>query len=77
MKRGTPIEYHINYVLDGGMNNRNNPLTHNVEKTVKLYKPKKPGSKFKGWYTDPEFTNKVKKIEKGYPSVITLYAKWD
>lgn len=73
----TPIEYSITYVLNGGVNNAKNPDTHNVTKSVQLYKPRKPGATFKGWYSDPEYTNRVRIIGKNYPSAVTLYAKWD
>lgn len=73
----TPIEYSIEYVLDGGTNNAKNPLTHNVVKSVQLRNPVKPGCTFKGWYSDPEFTVRVRRIPRNYPSKITLYARWE
>lgn len=44
-----PIDYKINYNLNGGSNNSKNPETYNVLYGVNLQNPNKTGSKFTGW----------------------------
>ena len=76
----TPITYDIEYVLNGGKNNDNNPTTYTIEtNTLSLYNPTKTfGATFAGWYTNSAFIeeSKVTAIEKGTYGDITLYAKW-
>ena len=72
-----PITYKINYVLNGGENNPNNPNTYTVNDTIDLQPATRVGYEFNGWYEDKDF--------KGDPTVsienraedITLYAKWE
>jgi uncharacterized repeat protein (TIGR02543 family) len=53
------IEYNIFYELNGGTNSRFNPDTYKTGEFVYLSSPEKENYVFAGWYTDPEFTNKV------------------
>lgn len=39
--------------------------------------PKKSKYTFVGWYTDPDFKNKIEKLNNTEPSDITLYAKFE
>lgn len=63
------IDYKINYILNGGLNNPLNPNTYTVEsETITLKDPEKTGYKFLGWeegntiiagsYTEKTFTAK-------------------
>ena len=76
-------KYTINYVVEDGTNNVNNPTTYTITtETITLKKPKYTGDGFNptfgGWYTSPEFEEdtKVTTIPKGSTGNITLYAKW-
>ena len=42
-------EYKINYELDGGTNDADNPTTYTVEQSIKLNEPKRKGYEFEGW----------------------------
>ena len=71
------IEYNIFYELNGGTNNLGNPDTYVSGKYLFLDKPEKENCVFAGWYTDPEFTNKIGSyISKDSEGDVTLYAKW-
>jgi len=70
-------EYTVTYHLDGGNNHADNPVTFNaITNTITLKDASKTGYAFYGWYTEPEFVNRVTKIEKGTRKDITLYAKF-
>ncbi|MDE7178738.1 MAG: InlB B-repeat-containing protein [Lachnospiraceae bacterium] len=74
---GNDDYYWINYELDGGENDSENPETYKSDgDTITLKDPVKEGYKFRGWYKDAEFTEKVTQIPKGSTGDITLYAKW-
>ena len=77
----TPIEYDIQYVLNGGVNSKNNPAKYTVESddiTLESPTTERFGSTFAGWYTTKSFTDesKITVIEKGSYGDVTLYAKW-
>ena len=71
-----PIEYPINYELNGGTNNELNPAEYTIESKVIFRKPIKEGYCFEGFYMEPEFENQVTELENTYGEV-TLYAKWE
>lgn len=71
------INYNINYYLDGGINNANNPLTYTVLDEIVLQEPTKEGYVFVGWYKDSYLTSKIEKIELNSNNDFNLYAKWD
>ncbi len=74
----TPVTYTINYVLNGGTNNDKNPNTFNVESGIIVFKaPVKLTTPFAGWYSDPNFENKVESINAEDSTGIILYAKWN
>ena len=74
----TPVEYTINYELDGGINSTDNAAKYTIESaTVLLNNPSKTGYKFLGWYSDAEFTTKVEEIAAGSKGNKTLYANWE
>ena len=70
-------KYNINYELNGGKNNSENPLTYTYGEEVELKDATKDCYTFKGWYKEQELTNKVSKIEKTQKGDITVYAKWE
>lgn len=65
--------YVINYNLDGGTNNANNPETHTYFDDVILNNPEKEGYQFDGWYLN---NTKIDKIEAGNNEEISLEARW-
>jgi len=76
----TPVEYAINYRLDGGKNNSENPSYWTVEnygsKTLKFKEPTRTGYTFNGWYDSSnnkvtEFTYSNQPLEP-----FTLTADW-
>ena len=71
-----PIIYKINYVLNGGENNKQNPSTYTVNDNITLKDATKPGYNFEGWYSDPTYTQRITSIYNRTED-ITLYAKWD
>ena len=73
----TPNTYNINYVLDGGSLESNAKTTFTIEDEFTYPTPTQDGATFIGWYTDPEFTDKVETHKAGAFDNITLYAKWD
>ena len=73
-----PIKYSIKYNLNGGKNHSKNPANYPITtQGVKLYNPTREGYRFKGWYSDKNYTKQVKSIPKGSKGIKTLYAKWE
>lgn len=68
-----PITYTINYELDNGINNSNNPLTYNCTQEILLYEPTKEHYTFNGWLLNDQ---KITSIAKGTYGNITLVATW-
>ncbi|HHX78249.1 MAG TPA: hypothetical protein GX695_00650 [Acholeplasmataceae bacterium] len=70
------IYYSINYVLDGGINNSNNPSTFTIElRSLEIFEPIKENYVFEGWYFDTEF-KKPYVVNNKILKDIDLYAKW-
>ncbi len=65
--------YTINYVLDGGKNNKDNPAKYTTE--LEIFAPEKLGYAFINWYLDADF-NTVFDPHSEHSGDITLYAKW-
>ena len=66
----------INYELDGGKNNIENPSGYEAGETF-IFKPAtKDGYTFKGWYKDAGFTQEITGVEGGTEE-LTIYAKWE
>ena len=70
------IFYNINYNLNNGINNINNPLIINQEKII-LLDPIKEGYKFLGWFKEDteEQITEITKAEQNED--INVYAKWE
>lgn len=73
------INYSITYVLNGGSNSNENPVSYNITSdTITFEKAEKTDNAFLGWYTSADFTgNPITKIEHGSTGDFALYAKWD
>ncbi|MBQ0064830.1 MAG: InlB B-repeat-containing protein, partial [Firmicutes bacterium] len=68
--------YSISYETYDGVNPSTNPKKYNVNTAYTLKAPTKQGYKFMGWYTEPEFVNKITAIKKGTVGDLQLYANW-
>ena len=64
----------ITYVLDGGVNNPDNPSKFTTD-TIVLKDPSKSYNDFEGWYSDSYFSRKVTTLNK-VDAPVTVYAKW-
>ena len=70
-----PIDYEIEYILNGGTNNSSNPDIYTVEtETITLENPTRSGYNFLGWYNGG---TKVETIQKGSIGNLSLTAKWE
>lgn len=67
------VTYQINYDLDGGTNNANNPLSYTVEDEINLLEPYKKGYTFDGWFNNDTL---LSTIQRGTFGNLTLKAKW-
>ena len=70
--------YTITYELDGGVNDKTNPLFFTADDKITLKNPSKDGYRFSGWYETADFSgNAVKGWAAGDKKAnVTLYAKW-
>ena len=66
----------ISYELDGWTNNDENSSAFMLGSDIGLKEPTKNSYVFKGWYTDPEYTNQVNNTSDLTDDVV-LYAKWE
>lgn len=72
----SPIQYSINYYLDGGING-NNPSYYTINDSITLRNATKEGYSFAGWYDNSSFTGSpITSISDGTTGTINLYAKW-
>ena len=73
----TANTYEIEYELYGGTNAQENLDYYTYDVGVNRFEdPKKRGSLFRGWYTDPQFENKIESIPSDSTEKYKLYAKW-
>ncbi|RJP61813.1 MAG: hypothetical protein C4543_02940, partial [Ignavibacteriales bacterium] len=72
------INYSIEYIVDGGINNIQNPISYTVEDgEILLIEPTKFAYTFLGWYVNPEFSgDALTSISQGSFTNFVLYAKW-
>ena len=72
----TLISYDVIYMLNGGMNQQNNPLTYTILENHILVAPTRTGYVFGGWYIDSAMTTAISSIAMGSFGELTLYARW-
>ena len=73
----TPQTYRINYELYSGTNAQINPTGYTYGEGVSSFAPAtKDNYNFEGWYSEPEFENKVESISTTDTGDKTLYAHW-
>ncbi|NME72821.1 leucine-rich repeat protein, partial [Flammeovirga aprica] len=71
----SPIEYSITYESNAGTHT--NEESYTIESSeITFTSATKLGYSFEGWYSEPEFTNKVESIASGSIGDVTLYAKY-
>ena len=68
--------FSINYNLNGGENNDNNPFSYIIEDNIVLEEPTKEGYEFLGWYTESSFINKINVIKGTDCKDYDLHACW-
>ena len=70
--------YTITYELNGGENDKTNPLSFTATSSVTLKNPSKDGYRFVGWYETKDFSGtRITGWKAGEKSAnVTLYAKW-
>ena len=66
------VPYTVKYNLNGGTNNKSNPISY-YGKKITLQNPTKKGYVFAGWYSDSKYKTKVTSFTSGNK---TFYAKW-
>ena len=73
------INYMIDYNLNGGKNNDNNPSTYTINDEVALASPSWDDDSyvFDGWYIDSSFTTPFVSIPVGSVGNFSVYAKWN
>lgn len=75
----TRSTYAINYVLNGGVNARNNPVSYRTGIPVTINEPTRGNVDFLGWYLDPQFSGSPISVIPADSTMmrdVTLYAKW-
>lgn len=73
----TPIQYEIEYILNGGINDSANPSTYTIEDTIYFKSPTRENYDFVGWYTSADLTGEtVRGISQGTMGKVTFYASW-
>lgn len=79
MAKWIPTEYPINYNINGGTNNIENPTTYTIESdTITLFSPSRQGYEFAGWYATTDYSGTaMTEIPKSSNGEIVLYAKWN
>lgn len=70
------VSMKISYVLNGGKNDRKNPVRIKKGHTKRLYGAKRKGYYFAGWYLDSKYHKKVTSITGKQNKNIKVYAKW-
>ncbi len=73
----TVIEYNVEYFLDGGSLENENPQIYTIESLEQsLISPTKNGYEFCGWFTNSTYTDEINAIGNGMFGDISVYAKW-
>jgi len=69
--------YDIDYHLNKGTNNHNNPDSYTIEDNITLLDPTRSGYVFAGWYDNEDFHGSpVTQIQPGSTGDKDFYAKW-
>ena len=72
----TPTVYTISYVLNGGINNENNPTTYTIESpTITLLPAIFTNQLVSRWYSENTFENRITQIDSGSHGDKTIYAR--
>jgi uncharacterized repeat protein (TIGR02543 family) len=76
--RWTPVDYSINYKLNGGSNAEGNPLVYTIESSIITFvSAVRTGYAFGGWYDNAGLSGEaVTGIPSGSTGNKTFYAKW-
>lgn len=77
--KGTTLTntYKIEYVLNGGTNNAQNPTEYKVGETKEILAPTKGEVEFLGWFNNEKFEGEaITSLPKGLSGDYKLYAKW-
>ena len=75
--RWETIVYNLQYILNGGINATQNPVSYTFESsTISLQSAFKEGYTFGGWFADENFTQPITSISSGSTGNKTFYAKW-
>lgn len=73
----SPIEYAVDYQLNGGTNHESNPSSYTINSQIALMNPQKTGYTFDGWYDSYDFSGQKRTaIHAGSTGNKTIYAKW-
>ena len=72
----TKTSYTITYILDGGTNSVNNPLSYDIDSLIIFENASKSGYVFNGWFSDSQMTIAITGIAKGSTGNKTVYAKF-
>ena len=76
-KWGEAISYNINYNLNGGTNNPNNPSRYTIESSITLKEPTRTGYTFSGWtYSGQSTPIKNVTLPEGTTGERTFTANW-
>ena len=76
--RWIPHTYRVAYYLNGGENDKRNPLSYNITSADStFYAPARSGYVFEGWYRDAACREKIKGIAQGTSGNLSVYAKWE
>lgn len=74
----SPVDYPIEYVLNGGTNSSSNPDSYTYGVGVSSFEsPKKDGYVFSGWYTSSSLSTKITSISTTRTGTVYLYAGWE
>lgn len=69
--------FNINYVLNEGLANGDNPSSYTIDTAFVLKAPADvDGYVFEGWFNDSSFTTPASQVIKGTTGDKTFYAKW-
>ena len=66
--------YTVQYVLNGGRNGSDNPVSYRFGDTISLQDASKDGYIFHGWFTDEQCTSQMTQITPSTYGNLTLYA---